>query len=233
MRSTYASPDLVYHEGSFARQASDFTVPMLQRAAVSTSARVLDVGCGAGQTLRVVDGMNRSAVLIGVDPDARALEHGQSAGKRIWFLRGAGERLPIADGSADLVICRVAINYMHQGQALSELARVAAPRGRILVSFIAPGYSLREVVLPGQKGFCQRVGNFKDLVAGLVLQVTGLQPRRSTFWGRSVPYTSQSRLRRQLRAVSFRVAWLRHEGTFLGLPTVSWALLERDGDPAA
>jgi len=220
----YFLPPALYHEGSFERQKSDVTPATLEAAAIRSASCVLDVGCGAGQTLRLVAGLAHAAHLVGLDPDAEALAAGRSLGGGIAFVRGEGERLPLADGAASHVICRVALNYMHQARTLDEIGRVLAPGGRLIVSFIAVGYNLREVVRPGRLGLRQRLGSGKDLLAGLILQATGFQADRGTRLGRSVPHTSPRWLGRRLRGLNMEVASLTSESSFLGLPTVQWAI---------
>src|SRR5262245_5979116 len=132
--STYFVAPSKYHSGSLITQRSDMTRTVLQRAQIGNASRVLDVGCGAGHTLRVVEGMNPTAQLIGVDPDEEACRMGRGENGRICFIKAEGERLPLADGSVDFAICRVALNYMHQATALRELVRVLAPGGKLVLS---------------------------------------------------------------------------------------------------
>jgi SAM-dependent methyltransferase len=219
-----------YHNGSFATQQADCTAAVLEAAGVAEATRVLDVGCGSGQTLRVVESLNDAADLLGLDPDAAACSQGRQRGERARFLQGEGERLPLADSCVSHVICRVALNYMHQGRALAEMARVLRPGGKLVLSYIAFGYSLWEMLRPEGGGPRQRLGCFKGVLAGLALQVLGRQARRGTFWGRSVPYTAPRRLRRQLRTLGCDFTWSGAEGHFLGWTTIGWAVFsKRDG----
>ncbi|HYT90545.1 MAG TPA: class I SAM-dependent methyltransferase [Gemmataceae bacterium] len=204
------------------------TASVLERASIAQATSVLDVGCGAGQTLRLVAGLNEAALLIGVDPDEDACRSGRRGGERIHFLKGEGERLPLADGSVTHVICRVAVNYMHQARALREMTRVLAPGGTLVLSFIGFGYSLREVLAPGNAGLRQRLGNLKCLLSGILLQTLGYQGERGTFWGRSVPYTSVARLQCQLRERGCTMTWLGCEGRFLGTATICWAIISKN-----
>jgi SAM-dependent methyltransferase len=203
------------------------TVSFLQRVSIASATRVVDVGCGAGQTLRIVEELNPSVPLVGVDADGTALEHGHSVNGRIVFVKGQGERLPIADGCASHVVSRVAINYMHQASALGEMARILEPGGRMLLSVHGLGYTLRHAMFPQEPGWRQRLGNLKDLLVGLGLQISGFQAKRTTLLGRSVPYCSLRRLRRQLRRFSCGLTHVQVDGHFLGAPTVWWILVEK------
>ncbi|WP_165066887.1 class I SAM-dependent methyltransferase [Paludisphaera rhizosphaerae] len=96
--------------------------------------RVLDVGCGAAQTLRLLATAG-SAKLVGIDTDLVALALGlrfaQLEGVSIGLAGAAADSLPFRDESFDLVLCRVALNYMHQRGALAEMARVLAVGGHL------------------------------------------------------------------------------------------------------
>lgn len=92
--------------------------------------RILDVGCGAGQTL-IGSNLSAGVVAIGLDLDHSALMLGKKLSSAIHFVSGRGESLPFRNQTFDLVICRVALPYMHIASALSELARVMVEGGDI------------------------------------------------------------------------------------------------------
>src|SRR5579862_1211793 len=73
-------------------------------------ARVLDVGCGAGQTLIASD--LKGARAFGIDYDHSPLKGGKARNGHIEFVQASGEALPFADASLDFVISRVALPYM-------------------------------------------------------------------------------------------------------------------------
>lgn len=88
--------------------------------------RVLDVGCGAGQTLITCYGDRFS---FGVDVDLDALRLGQSLTKQVSFVCAAAESLPFCDAGFDVVIARVSIPYSDLGRSLREIRRVLKPGG--------------------------------------------------------------------------------------------------------
>jgi len=94
--------------------------------------RVLDIGCGAGQTLVASD--LKGAGAFGIDYDFSALQMGKSLGANVSLVQATGERLPFADRSFDFVFSRVALPYMRIPPALREIARVLVPGGRIWLS---------------------------------------------------------------------------------------------------
>ena len=93
---------------------------------VPAQAEVLDIGCGAGQTLIAACAGRRS---FGVDVDLSALRLGMSLTQQVAFTCAAAEELPFRAGVFDLIISRVAIPYTHIPRALAEIARVLKPEG--------------------------------------------------------------------------------------------------------
>lgn len=89
---------------------------------------ILDVGCGAGQTL-IASHLDPDVKACGVDLDLAALSLGRDLSRQIWFACAKGERLPFRRDRFDLVICRVALPYMHIATALAEMRGVLKPHG--------------------------------------------------------------------------------------------------------
>lgn len=87
--------------------------------------RVLDVGCGSGQTLIALGVPPEKGFGVDIDADAVRDNHG-------YDLRvGAGESLPFRDSYFDYVICRVALPYMYIPTGLEEIHRVMRPGGQV------------------------------------------------------------------------------------------------------
>ncbi len=85
--------------------------------------RVLDVGCGEKPYEPLFAAYASS--YIGVDP----VENPRAE------LRGSVEALPVEDGSFDVVLCNQVLEHCDDpAQAVRELRRVTAPRGRVLAS---------------------------------------------------------------------------------------------------
>ena len=91
---------------------------------------VLDIGCGAGQTLIAMPPGKRYA---GMDVDEEDVRRGASwpASAHILLAAARGENLPFTEGSFDFVYSRVALPYMDVTKALTEMRRVLRPGGRI------------------------------------------------------------------------------------------------------
>jgi len=92
--------------------------------------RVLDVGCGAGQTL-IATNFEPGTTVIGLDVDESALSLGRQLNKTICFVRARAENLPFQTEQLDFVFSRVALPYMHLHDTLSEILRVLKTGGRV------------------------------------------------------------------------------------------------------
>ena len=95
--------------------------------------RIVDVGCGAGQTL-IASRLPDDVMAVGVDCDQGALSLGRLLYPRLRLARARGEALPLPSRYFDLAISRVALPYMRTGAALAEMARVLLPGGDLWIA---------------------------------------------------------------------------------------------------
>ena len=96
--------------------------------------RVLDLGCGAGHFLSLLDGLGAEA--IGVELSERALERArrQAPGAEAHLLTDDGA-IPLGHASVDLVWCSEVLEHVGDvGGLLAEVRRVLRPGGRLLVT---------------------------------------------------------------------------------------------------
>jgi ubiquinone/menaquinone biosynthesis C-methylase UbiE len=105
----------------------------LSDLAVSTGARVLEIGCGTGAICRVLAGWRGVGEVLGVDPSpillakARQLSAGFGS---LSFEEADGRDLPLADGSFDAVVLhRVLSHVPGPERVLTEAFRVLRPGG--------------------------------------------------------------------------------------------------------
>jgi SAM-dependent methyltransferase len=135
------SPHLV--ELAIARAGDDprHVMPVLPRGC----RRILDVGCGAGQTLMTCD-LGPGIYSCGVDVDLAALRLGRQLTARIAFVCAPGEDLPFASNCFDFVISRVALPYMDIPGALAEIHRVLKPNGTLWVALHPYAMARRELI---------------------------------------------------------------------------------------
>ena len=107
--------------------------------------RILDVGCGAGQTL-IESHLNPDILAVGVDMDLEALVLGTELTKSVRFVGGAAEDLPFAHDAFDLVIVRVVLPLTFIPAAIMEIGRVLRPGGEAWLVLHSLSATLRHLV---------------------------------------------------------------------------------------
>lgn len=105
--------------------------------------RVLDVGCGDGFLTRAVADMVPDGRVVGVDASPRMIATAHACGEPTasgpWFVRADARRLPFAE-YFDAVVSFNALHWVpEQRQALSQIASVLRPGGRVLIQVVCAG----------------------------------------------------------------------------------------------
>lgn len=144
-------PPVDWGAGSYERMAEQLfgaARVVIDRAAPSRWEHVLDVGCGTGNAALLA--AERGVRATGVDPAQRLLDvaaaDAAARGLEASFVRGEAEALPLPDASASVVVSVFGVVFARDARAtIDELARVAAPSGRIVLSAWPPEGALAEV----------------------------------------------------------------------------------------
>ncbi|MGW4805569.1 class I SAM-dependent methyltransferase [Kitasatospora sp. NPDC004272] len=112
-----------------------FDAPLLAAAAIDARTRVLDVGCGAGQTARLA--ARTAAAVLGLDlsapmlATARALAAAEGL-DRIAFEQGDAQVHPLPAAAFDAAISRFGVMFFDDPvAAFTNLARALRPGGRL------------------------------------------------------------------------------------------------------
>jgi ubiquinone/menaquinone biosynthesis C-methylase UbiE len=125
-------------------------VPLAEQAACRPGDRVLEIGCGTGSLLLLMNRMQPTADLVGLDPDAAALaiaeRKARRAGASFQLDQGFADEMPYPDGSFDRVLSSFMFHHLSRGvkqNTLREVRRVLKPGGRFDMVDFAPGGSGR------------------------------------------------------------------------------------------
>jgi cytosine/adenosine deaminase-related metal-dependent hydrolase/SAM-dependent methyltransferase len=105
-----------------------------------TGLDVVDLGCGTGRWLEVLQKCDARS-LLGVDFSREMLDLAASKlGAAARLVHGNCGEVPLADNSADLVLCNFVLSYIEDAEALLKRVRWALrPGGTLCITDIHPG----------------------------------------------------------------------------------------------
>jgi ubiquinone/menaquinone biosynthesis C-methylase UbiE len=142
---------------------------------------VLDVACGPGNFTRSFGTtVGASGLAVGIDASETMLERGvreleRGGADNVCLLRGDATHLPFLDGSFDGVCCFAALHlFADPFDALTDMARVLAPGGRIAIMTSVR----RQITLPPLKPVLERTSGMRVFEHDEI--VTALQARGFT-----------------------------------------------------
>lgn len=125
---------------------------------------VLDVACGPGNFTRSFGAtVGAGGLAVGIDASETMLARGareleRSGAENVCLLRGDASDLPFLDGSFDAVCCFAALHlFADPFDALSDMARVLAPGGRIAIMTSVR----RQITLPPLKPVLERTSGMR------------------------------------------------------------------------
>lgn len=137
-----------HYSGSSAELYQSFFVPsiaepvsgeLLQTTDLQPGERVVDVACGTGIITRAAaERVGPTGTVTGIDiaPDMLAVAAGTpAAGAPIEWHQADAASLPLPDASCDVALCQMGLMFMeNRAAAVSELHRVLAPGGRVVIN---------------------------------------------------------------------------------------------------
>jgi ubiquinone/menaquinone biosynthesis C-methylase UbiE len=138
------------------------------RAALHGGERVLDIGCGAGDFTSIA--AHAGAEPIGVDVAQAAVARARNRFPKLDFqLVPIHQPLPFEDGSFDVVWASEVIEHVADtGRWLSEVRRVLAPSGRLLIT--TPSHGRGRLLLGGIERFSPPTGDHLHLYSARSLR---------------------------------------------------------------
>lgn len=111
---------------------------VLERLGPLGGFRFVDVACGTGRWMHLAH--ERGATVFGVDFCSEMLiQASGKAGLKGYLALADACQVPLADCSADFIMCSFAMSYLAcPHQAIAEMARVSRQSGRITVTDLHP-----------------------------------------------------------------------------------------------
>jgi ubiquinone/menaquinone biosynthesis C-methylase UbiE len=161
---------------------------------IPPGSRVLDVGCGAGQTLIAA---YPHQLTFGIDIDLPALRLGQTLTKHVAFACSKAEALPFRPGEFDLVAARVSLAYTDLRRSLREIRRVLKPSGSLWMTLHPFAISWQQMITSGWKG---KLFFAYILLNSALFHVT---QRQFPFFGRYESFQTEGGIRRALQSCGF------------------------------
>jgi SAM-dependent methyltransferase len=137
---------------------------------------VLDLGAGAGS----LGSYKHSGTVVSVDCDWGAFDQAREAGSPVRNVVAAGESLPFASSTFDLVLCHHVLEHVSGlAESLGEISRVLKPAGRLYVA-VPNGYGLCDAIYRYIFEGGEHVNRFrKDELTGMLERSVGV---RLTSW---------------------------------------------------
>lgn len=121
---------------------------VVNTATLRPGEQVLDVGCGTGSV--ALEAARRGAVVAGVEPSSRLRQVAQDLAAKedlqLSLHDGDAAHLPFPDGGFDAVLSGFAVIFAPDpSAAATEMLRVLAPGGRLVLSAWLPGGAIADM----------------------------------------------------------------------------------------
>ncbi|MFS0656697.1 class I SAM-dependent methyltransferase [Bacillus sp. 179-C3.3 HS] len=114
----------------------ELTKAMIEHVKLSPDERILDVGCGTGQTAAYLG--NLGFQVDAIDTHPLMVEKANLRFKKeelpLTALRASVENLPFADATFSLLMSESVLSFTHLSAALSEIKRVLIPGSKVLAN---------------------------------------------------------------------------------------------------
>lgn len=105
---------------------------LLDRHVPRAGALVLDLGCGSGSLLDVLERRGHRTIGMDVRPEGLARAHERHP--EALLVQAEADRLPLRDGVLDAVVALDVLEHVDDAAALREVARVLRPGGVLIAS---------------------------------------------------------------------------------------------------
>jgi SAM-dependent methyltransferase len=129
---------------------------MVAQTGLGPGKTVVDVGAGTGKLTRLLGASGARVVAVEPIAEMRALIDGADE-----VLDGTAEKLPLADGAADVITVAQAFHWFDLDKALPELHRVIVPGGSLVLF-----WNMRDLENPLQRGVEDLLKPLRGYVVG-------------------------------------------------------------------
>jgi len=110
---------------------------LLLRAEVGPGQTVLDIGSGTGVLIPfILEAVGPEGRVYALDISPAMLERSKAKGfKGVHYICAPAEAIPLGDNTCDVVLCyRTFPHFLNKITATSEMSRVLAPGGRLMIA---------------------------------------------------------------------------------------------------
>jgi SAM-dependent methyltransferase len=126
---TFAVPAEAY-DRHIGRYGAGLAAGLIEAAAVRAGQRALDVGAGPGALTRALADVLGPEAVAAVDPSEPFVRALQERFPRVDVRLGAAEEIPFADGTFDVALAQLVVNFMAEPErGAAEMRRVVRPGG--------------------------------------------------------------------------------------------------------
>ena len=132
MSSTYQASDPEGYERIMGRFSRRLGPAFLAFAGHSSGEKLLDVGCGPGQSTAALAAQGHHAAIVGIDISEVYVDFAASRNSdpRITFQAADASHLPFEDDSFDRAVCQLVLQFMPDPRlAVLEMRRTVRPGG--------------------------------------------------------------------------------------------------------
>ena len=189
---------------------------MFQKMPLSSNSTFLDDGCGKGPVL-VRAAHFAPHLVVGLDVNPASLLEAQAALKssnqRYLLVQGDMHNLPFKPEVFSHLCCRVALPYVDQEGAISEIGRVLKRGGWVFLQLHSYQFYLR-LLIKEFLNWKRIIMNSFCLVNGLVFYLAGRQLSLRAKSSYRELFQTVSGMRRLLRTVQIETLWIENSKLF-------------------
>ena len=110
------------------------TLHALSFSSINTNSRLLDIGCGHGESLSLIK-EKYACHVAGIEPDEQRHKQAVGANLHTMIKQAYAEDIPFTDSSFDIVLSECAASLFTDPQkAFKEISRVLADRGVLILT---------------------------------------------------------------------------------------------------